>query len=151
MQLHSALYIEESAIYFIVKTAHILFATGWLACVFVLPRVILHWKIAVESGKGTEAVEVLSLKLFRFGLLMFLLTLIFGVWLWQVFGINGTWLNMKLLFVGLLIIYFGISGWLMFRGIRYQSFLNIFAMRVFNEFSLFFVIPIIYLAVSKNA
>lgn len=110
----------------------------------------MHWKIAFESGKDTGTLELLSLKLFRFGLLMFLFALGFGVWLWLGFGINGAWLNMKLLFVGLLIIYFVISGWLLFRGIKYQSFLNNLLMRIFNEFSLLFVIPIIYLAVSKN-
>ncbi|MFT7129763.1 MAG: putative membrane protein [Gammaproteobacteria bacterium] len=53
--------------------------------------------------------------------------------------------------VGLLFIYFILSGWLLYRGIKYGHFLSGIALRIFNESSLLFAIPIIYLAVSKGA
>ncbi|WP_397470995.1 CopD family protein [Rheinheimera sp.] len=137
--------------YFIAKTAHILFVVSWLACVFVLPRALLHYKIAHESNRETEALQFLSMKLFRFGLLMFLLALVFGMWLWLGFGINGVWLHIKLALVGLLLLYFLASGWLLRRARESGTFPSGLALRIFNESSLLFVIPIIYLAVSKNA
>jgi len=122
-----------------------------MACVFVLPRAILHFKIAHESGKETDAIKSLSIKLFRFGILMFLLALFFGMLLWLKFDIGGTWLNIKLVLVGLLFIYFIVSGGLLYRAIKQGSFLDGIALRLFNESSLLLAIPIIYLAVSKNA
>jgi len=55
-----------------------------------------------ESGKNTDIVERFSLKLFRFGLLMFFFAFLFGGWLWFKFGIGGTWLKVKLGLVTLL-------------------------------------------------
>lgn len=142
---------KESIIYFAVKTAHILFVIGWMACVFVLPRAILHYKYSQESGKDIDTIKLLSVKLFRFGLLMFFLALLFGAWLWLGFSIGGTWLSIKLGLVALLLVYFLISGWLLFRAVKHNSFLGNITLRVFNESSLLLAIPIIYLAVSKNA
>jgi len=122
-----------------------------MACVFVLPRVILHYQLAQLSGKDTDVVKLLSIKLFRFGLLMFLLALSSGVWLWLGLGIGGKWLFVKLILVFLLLCYFLISGWLLILTIRQKNNLSSLALRFFNETSLLFVIPIIYLAVSKNA
>ena len=82
---------------------------------------------------------------------MFLLALFFGMWLWLGFGISGAWLHIKLGLVGLLFFYYVISGWLLHRALKSGIFPNGIALRIFNESSLLFVIPIIYLAVSKNA
>lgn len=122
-----------------------------MSCVFVLPRVILHYQLAQLSAKDTDLVKLLSIKLFRFGLLMFVLALSSGMWLWLGLGIGGKWLLIKLILVFLLLCYFLVSGWLLIRTIRQKNHLSSFALRLFNEASLFFVIPIIYLAVSKNA
>ncbi len=112
---------------------------------------LLHYKIAFESNRETEALQLLSIKLFRFGLLMFLLALFFGMWLWLEFGITGAWLHIKLGLVGLLLFYYMVSGWLLRRALKSGIFPSRIALRVFNESSLLVVIPIIYLAVSKNA
>jgi putative membrane protein len=117
----------------------------------VLPRALLHYKVAHESNRETDALQILSIKLFRFGLLMFLLALLFGMWLWLEFGINGAWLHIKLGLVGLLLLYYMASGWLLRRALKSGIFPGGWALRIFNESSLLFVIPIIYLAVSKNA
>ena len=54
-------------------------------------------------------------------------------------------------FVGLLVIYHLISGKLLFDIIKNKPFENNIGLRLFNESSLFLVIPIIYLVVSKNS
>lgn len=117
----------------------------------MLPRTLLHYKISHDANRETEALQLLSIKLFRFGLLMFLLALFFGMWLWLEFGINGAWLHIKLAFVGLLLLYYMASGWLLRRALKSGIFPSGLALRFFNESSLLFVIPIIYLAVSKDA
>jgi putative membrane protein len=122
-----------------------------MACVFVLPRALLQYKFAHELGKETDAIRSLSFKLFRFGLLMCFLALFFGTYLWLQFDFSGTWLTLKLVLVGLLFIYYIVSGWLLYRAIKFGYFLSGMALRVFNESSLLFAIPIIYLVVSKNA
>lgn len=82
---------------------------------------------------------------------MSLFAIFFGIWLWQAFGFNSSWLNYKMAFVGLLVIYHLISGKLLFDIIKNKPFENNISLRLFNESSLFLVIPIIYLVVSKNS
>jgi len=110
----------------------------------------LHYKEGRGSGKNTDIVERFSLKLFRFGLLMFFFAFLFGGWLWFKFGIGGTWLNVKLGLVTLLFFYFIFSGWLFLCAVRQNKFPGDIVLRIFNESSLLLVIPIIYLAVSKS-
>lgn len=110
----------------------------------------MHYKVADDAEQETDALQLLSLKLFRFGLLMFLMAVFFGMWLWQGFGIGGAWLHIKLGLVGLLFGYFMISGLWLYRAIKRGIFPNGTVLRIFNELSLLFVIPIIYLAVSKT-
>jgi len=76
-----------------------LFVIGWLACIFVIPRALIHWKKADEAGKDVEAIKHLSLGLFRFGVLMETLAISFGLYIWLSFGITGNWLNWKLAFL----------------------------------------------------
>lgn len=132
------------------KVTHIVFVIAWMACLFVLPRVILHWRKTLGLG-GEGAFKSLCIGLFRFGSLMALLAIFFGVWLWQAFGFNGTWLHYKLAFVGLLIIYHLISGKLLLDTINNKFFKNSIRLRLFNESSLLIVVPIIYLVVSKSS
>ena len=127
-----------------------LFVIGWLACIFVIPRALIHWKKAYEAGKDVEAIKYLSLGLFRFGVLMATLAISFGVYIWLSFGITGNWLNLKLGFVFLLICYHIACGILFLNAYRFNSFKSNIFLRVFNESSLFLVVPILYLAVTKN-
>ncbi len=138
-------------IFEVIKTAHILFVISWVACIFVLPRALLQFKNAYENNNSTNAIKSLSIKLFRFGLLMALLAVLFGLWLWLEYDFSGGWLNLKIGLVGLLFIYFLYSGWLLLQAVKHNKFYSGVYLRVFNESSLLLVIPIIYLVVSKHA
>ena len=129
---------------------HILFVIGWMAGLFVLPRALLLWKVAHEEKKSSDAIRSLAIKLFRFGSLMAVLAMSFGIWLWIGYGFSGKWLDLKLVFVALLVIYHLLSGWLLLRAIRFNSFGRNWFLRVFNESPLLLVLPIIYLVVAKN-
>lgn len=137
--------------YFVIKTLHILFVMSWMACVFVLPRVLLHYKQAQDAGKDTEVIRQLAFKLFRFGILMFVLTCLFGMVLWLGIGIGGEWLGLKLGLVAILFSYFLSSGWLLRQAIVRRCFPSSLVLRIYNESSLLFAVPIIYLAVSKTS
>ncbi|MCF6337346.1 MAG: CopD family protein [Gammaproteobacteria bacterium] len=117
----------------------------------MLPRALLQFKNAHENNNGINAIKSLSIKLFRFGLLMALLAILFGSWLWVEYNFSGGWLNIKISLVGLLFIYFLYSGWLLLLAVKHNKFYSEVYLRVFNESSLLIVIPIIYLVVSKLA
>jgi len=127
-----------------------LFVIGWLAGLFVLPRALLIWKKTFEEGKNTDAIQSLAIKLFRFGSLMAILAMSFGGWLWVGYVAGGRWLQLKLILVALLVIYHLLSGWLLLRAARFNSFGRNWFLRVFNESPLLLVLPIIYLVVAKN-
>jgi putative membrane protein len=138
-------------IFIALKVTHILFVVAWMSCLFVLPRVILHWRKICYSSQESEAFKSLSIGLFRFGSLMAILAIFFGIWLWKAFSFNGAWLHYKMAFVFLLIIYHLISGKLLLNIIKNKPFKSNIALRLFNESSLLIIIPIIYFVVSKNA
>ena len=121
-----------------------------MSCLFALPRVILHWRKVSNIGQESDAFKSLSIGLFRFGSLMAILAIFFGVWLWTGFGFNGSWLHYKMAFIVLLIIYHVVSGKLLLNAINNKPFKNNLVLRLFNESSLLIIIPILYLVVSKN-
>jgi protoporphyrinogen IX oxidase len=110
----------------------------------------LHWKAAAEAKKETDAIRLLSIKLFRFGSLMAILAMCFGAGLWMAYGLSGRWLELKLCFVALLVIYHLFSGWLLRDAIKFNRFKSNLFLRVFNESPVLLVLPIIYLVVAKN-
>jgi putative membrane protein len=126
-----------------------LFVIGWLSGLFVLPRVLLLWKVAFEGHKNTDAIQSLAIKLFRFGSLLAVLAMSLGAWLWVGYGVSGKWLQIKLVLVALLVLYHLLSGWLLLRAVRFNSFGRNWFLRIFNESPLLLVLPIIYLAVAK--
>lgn len=132
-----------------IKLLHILAMTSWMAGIFYLPRIFVHYVEGREAGQDVARLEIMARKLFGFMSLMAVFTLVFGVWLWLGFGFRGGWLHAKLLFVALLL---GYHGWCfaylkrlqrggLDRSGRY--------FRLFNELPLLIFIPILYLVLMK--
>jgi protoporphyrinogen IX oxidase len=122
-----------------------------MASLFVLPRALLHWKLAFNDGKNCDAITSLSIALFRFGGMMAILAISFGLWLWLGYGFSGRWLTLKLIFVSLLVVHYLISGWLLFTARKRHKFKSRLFLRVFNESPVLLVLPIIYLVLTKDA
>ncbi len=132
-----------------VKTFHILFVMAWMAGLFYLPRIIVHFVEGKAAGEDVQRLIIMATKLFRFSSLMALLALGLGIWLWLGFGFSGNWLLAKLGFVALLI------------GYHYQSWRYVVSMqmdytihtslffRMYNEAALIIVVPILILVVLK--
>ncbi len=131
------------------KTFHILFVMAWVAGLFYLPRILVHFVEARAAGEDNKRLVIMAEKLFWFSLLMAAIALATGLGLWLHYDIAGDWLIAKLVFVGLLV------------GYQLQTYSYITDMklsqldgnslffRIFNEGALILVIPILIFVVVK--
>lgn len=132
-----------------IKTFHILFVMAWMAGLFYLPRILVHYVEGKQADEGVERLVIMATKLLRFSALMALLALGLGFTLWLSYGFTGTWLWLKMGFVALLILYHG-QCWRYVQKMVSDEIINssIF-FRIFNEMALIIVIPILILVVVK--
>jgi len=132
-----------------VKVFHILAMTSWMAGIFYLPRIFVHYVEGKEAGQDVARLQIMGRKLYGFMSIMAIFTLGLGLWLWLGYGFSGGWLHAKLMFVGLLIGYHfwcraylkKMQGDLLDRSGRY--------FRLFNELPLLIFIPILIFVVVK--
>lgn len=132
-----------------VKMFHILAMTSWMAGIFYLPRIFVHYVEGKEARQDVARLQIMGRKLYAFMSIMAIFTLALGLWLWLGYGFSGGWLHAKLMFVGLLIGYhFWCRAYLkkmqddvLDRSGRY--------FRLFNELPLLIFIPILIFVVVK--
>ncbi|MEY4729605.1 MAG: hypothetical protein RL020_763 [Pseudomonadota bacterium] len=86
-----------------IKVAHIVFMVAWFAGLFYLPRLYVYHTQATDTV-SLERFKIMERKLF-FGIMTpsAILTIIFGLWLWQGYGITGKWMHAKLFLVLILV------------------------------------------------
>ncbi len=132
-----------------VKTAHILFVMSWMAGLFYLPRIMVHYVEGNAANEDTRRLVIMAEKLFRFSTLTAFMAIITGLWLWLGYGISGDWLFIKLGLVLILIAYqaqcFRYIGQMQNDKIIQSSLF----FRLFNESALIIVIPILIMVVVK--
>ena len=87
----------------LVKTFHLVFMVAWFAGLFYLPRLFVYHAQATDAI-GIERFKVMERRLYN-GIMTpsAVLTLVFGVWLWQGYGFAGGWLHAKLALVAVLV------------------------------------------------
>ena len=88
-----------------VKTIHILFVMSWMAGIFYLPRIFVHFVEGREAGEQVDRLAIMARKLYGFMTVMMVLALVSGLALLLVYGFAGGWIHVKLLFVVLLMVY----------------------------------------------
>jgi putative membrane protein len=127
------------------KMLHILAMTSWMAGIFYLPRIFVHYVEGREAGQDVARLEIMARKLYGFMTIMAVFTLALGLWLWLGYGWSGGWLHAKLLFVGF---HFWCRAYLkqMQRGELDRSGRYF---RLFNELPLLIFIPILIFVVVK--
>ena len=79
----------------IVKSLHIIFMVTWFAGLFYLPRLYVYHSLATPDDRvGIERFKVMERKLY-YAIMTpgAVLTVVFGTWLWQGYGITGGWLQ----------------------------------------------------------
>jgi len=132
-----------------VKSLHVIAVIAWLAGLFYLPRIFVHYAEGQAQGEDVRRLVVMARRLFGFMSIMAGLALLFGLWLWLGFHDTGRWLMVKLVFVVALLAYHGACRALLTRVVRGAPMPKPMVLRILNECSLLIVVPIILLAVMK--
>jgi protoporphyrinogen IX oxidase len=132
-----------------IKALHLIAVIAWLAGLFYLPRIFVHYAEGRAQGEDVRRLVIMARRLYGFMTLMALFALAFGLWLWLGFHDDGLWLMIKLAFVIALIGYHVTCRLLLRRLIEQRPMPRPLALRLFNEGSLLLVVPIILLAVAK--
>ena len=132
-----------------IKAFHIIFMVTWFAGLFYLPRLFVYHAMATDAASSGRF-KVMERKLF-FGIMTpgAVLTLLFGTWLWLGYGFSGTWLDIKIALVAVLVVYHVYCGKLLFDFKRDSNRHGDLFYRWLNEFPVLVLIAIVILAVVK--
>lgn len=132
------------------KVLHLLFVIAWMAGIFYLPRIYVHYVDGVAAGQDVRRLVIMAEKLFGFTTLMAVIALASGSWLWFGWWLpTGNWLIAKLGFVVLLIAYH-VQCYRYLKQLRAGQLTGTsLYFRVFNEVPLFILIAILILVVLK--
>jgi len=142
--------------YFYVKALHIIFVITWFAGLFYIVRLFIYTAEANEKTEPERSILLKQLILMQNRLWYIItwpsavLTIIFGGWLWYLYGSLPTWLLVKLCFVAGLFLYH-----LSLHVILKQQEKGIFKyssqqLRGWNEVATLFLFIIVLLAVVKQ-
>ncbi len=139
-----------------VKALHIIFIVTWFSGLFYMVRLLIY---NTEAGQKVEMERRIlrnqfSIMIRRLWLGITwpsaILTLIFGIWLWYLYGILPVWLQIKLWFVlGLYLYHFSVHA--LYR----QQMNGLFKyssqhLRIWNEVATLFLVAIVMLVVVKQ-
>jgi putative membrane protein len=135
-----------------IKALHIFFMVAWMAGIFYLPRLFVYFA-ENEDPNLRKVFNVMQRRLWFFVAPFALLTLIFGVWLIAIYGMDwfraSTWLHVKLALLVGLYVYYGylykiIRDLATGRNIRSSKFY-----RILNEAPVLVLLAIVILAIVK--
>lgn len=143
--------------YLYIKALHIIFIVTWFAGLFYMPRLLIYHAEAGEKPEPDRSILSDQFKLMQrrlwYGITWpsAILTLIFGLWMWHLYGSLASWLIVKLVFVLGLYLYH-IATHVLFQ--KHQR--NVFPfssmqLRIWNEVATIFLIAVVFLVVVKNA
>lgn len=131
------------------KCFHLLADIAWLAGIFYLPRIFVHYVEGRTANEDVRRLVIMARRLYGFMTIMAIVALCLGLWLWKAYGYSGWWLDLKLLFVAGLIGYHIACRALVQRMIADRPMPGSRWLRAFNEGALLLVAPILILAVVK--
>ena len=132
-----------------IKTFHLLFVMTWMAGVFYLPRILVHYIEGKAAQEDTRRLITMADKLLRFSTFMAILAVILGLFLWLFYGITGGWMHAKLFFVFLLIAYQMQTFRYILQMKRNEVLRTSLFFRLYNEGALILVVPILILVELK--
>ncbi len=133
----------------IVKTFHVLMVMSWVAGLFYLPRIFVHYAEGQRAGEDVRRLKVMARKLYHFMSAMAVLALASGAWLWLGWKISGGWLHAKLAMVALLIA-FHIGMRVLMKRMQVDGHLpGPTALRWLNEAPLVALVPLLYFVIAK--
>lgn len=131
-----------------IKALHIIFVISWFGGLFYLPRLFVNHAMITDSATS-ERLKLMERKLYRFMTPLGVLALVFGIWLWLGYGYSGTWLNIKLGLVAVLVVYHLYCGHLVkVFAADANQYGHVFY-RWFNEVPVLILFAIVFLVVLK--
>jgi len=133
-----------------IKALHIVFVSSWFAGLFYLPRIFVN--LAMETNPVVnERLLLMARKLYRFMTILMIPALVFGLWLWLMYGIGqqSIWLYLKLVLVILLIGYHHICKRLLKKFENGENTHSHIWYRWFNEAPVLGMIAVVILVVVK--
>jgi protoporphyrinogen IX oxidase len=132
-----------------VKTFHVLGVIAWLAGIFYLPRIFVHYAEGTAEGEDVRRLHIMAHKLYGFMTVMGFIASFSGFWLWLFYGFTGTWLNVKLALVGGLVVYHLFCGRMLMRMLTGAPLPTSLRLRLLNEAALLLVVPILIMVIVK--
>ncbi|NOT16467.1 MAG: CopD family protein [Sulfuriferula sp.] len=131
-----------------IKALHIVFVTSWFAGLFYLPRLFVNHAM-VNDAASIAQFKLMERKLYKFMTPLGVLALVFGTWLWLGYGYAGTWLDIKLLLVGVLVAYHLYCGHLVQVFARDENVRSHVFYRWFNELPVLILFVVVFLVILK--
>jgi putative membrane protein len=132
-----------------VKALHLLAVISWMAGIFYLPRIFVHYVEGKNAGEDVRRLKVMARKLYHFTSMVAVFALASGLYLWLGFGFSGGWLHAKIAVVVLLIGYHISSRVFMKRMQRDAPLPRSATLRWYNELPLVLLLAILWLVVLK--
>jgi putative membrane protein len=132
-----------------IKSFHIIFMVTWFAGLFYLPRLFVYHAMSSDTD-SIERFKTMERKLL-IGIMTpgAVLTVVTGLWLWLGYGFSGGWLQVKLVFVLILMAYHAWCFKLVSDFRRDRNAKGHVWYRWFNEFPVLILIGIVILVVVK--
>ena len=131
-----------------VKIIHILCVMGWVTSVFAVPRALIYWKREWDRMGAFGPLGDLTVRLYRFSAGLAVIAVITGLWLGWLWG-SAPWVHLKIALVALLAVHYVWTGRLVMRARRGVFDASDLFLRIFNEVSVFGVIAILWVVVTK--
>ncbi len=131
-----------------IKALHISFVVSWFAGLFYLPRLFVNHAM-VKDAVTIAQLKLMERKLYRFMTPLGVLALVFGSWLWLGYGFSGLWLQIKLVLVGVLVVYHLYCGHLVDVFARDANTHSHVFYRWFNEMPVIILFLVVFLVVLK--
>jgi putative membrane protein len=132
-----------------VKVLHLLFVIAWMAGIFYLPRILVHYVEGRSAGEDVRRLKVMARKLYHFSSAMGVLAILLGLTLWLGFHISGDWLYAKLTLVALLIAYHISTRVFVKRMQRDEPLPRAVTLRWYNEAPTLILLGILWLVILK--
>ena len=141
------------SLYPYVKVLHLLFVIAWMAGIFYLPRILVHYVEGQKAGEDVRRLKVMARKLYRFSSLLMIPAIALGIVLWWFYGVGkgpgAYWLHAKVLLVVGAVGYHHACRSLLR---KFEQFANVRSerwFRVFNESAVLLFTAIVVLVVVK--
>jgi protoporphyrinogen IX oxidase len=131
------------------KALHLLAIISWMAGIFYLPRLFVHFVEGRTAGEDVRRLKIMAHRLYHFTSVMAVFAIASGIWLWLGFGFSGGWIHVKLAAVALLVAYHISTRIFMKRMQRDAALPSATTLRWYNELPLLLLVAILYLVVLK--